>query len=197
MKSWTYCFALFAWLCSTSLVVAQQVSAEDHEGVYRLHPDLENVKLVRVTAAEIKPGLVYNYYNEQLNDRAWGLAKEGGGFEYAFGEGTMMPTNKFDLQLSPEMQARLLNERAPGLLRQLNNVGRSAAVQLDGNGVWKLLRFPSSARVFDLATGLRWEWHGDRRLAVLHTGGNLWHIVAGEYYPVTIVPDVMITSLCR
>lgn len=188
MKSLVYCLTLFVSLCTVSIVVAQQVPADDHEGVYRLHPDLEDVKLVRVTAEEIKPGLVYNYYNEQLKQRAWGVANEGGGFEYAFGEGTMMPTNNFDLQLSPEMQARVLNERAPGLLRQLNNVGRSAAVQLNGKGVWELLRFPSSARVFDLATGLRWEWHGTRRLAVLHTGGNLWHIVDGEYYPVTIVP---------
>ncbi|MDZ4657654.1 MAG: hypothetical protein SH868_08750 [Bythopirellula sp.] len=193
MKSLIQCFALLAWLCSTSFVAAQVVSADDHEGIFRPHPDLENVELVRVTAEEIKPGLVYNYYNTQLNQRAWGFAKEGGGFEYAFGEGTIMPTNKFDLQLSREMQARVLNERAPGLLRQLNNVGRSAAVQLNGKGVWELLQFPSSARVFDLTTGLRWEWHGDRRLAVLHTGGNLWHIVTGEYYPVTIAT----TLSCR
>ena len=186
MKSLFYCFVFFALLWSPSQVIAQVVSADDREGIFRPHPDMENVELVRVTAEEIKPGLVYNYYNEQLKQRAWGFAKEGGGFEYAFGEGTIMPTSKFDLQLSPEMEARVLNERAPGLLRQLNNVGRSAAVQLNADGVWQLLRFPSSARVFDLATGLRWEWHGDRRLAVLHTGGNLWHIVDGEYYPVTI-----------
>jgi hypothetical protein len=182
------CF--LALLFHVSTLCAQVAPADDHEGVYRMHPDLENVKLVRVTADEIKPGLVYNYYNQQLKQRAWGFAKQGGGFEYAFGEGTIMPTTLFDLQLTPEMEARVLNERAPGLLKQLNNVGRSAAVQLDGKGVWELLRFPSSARVFDLATGERWEWHGDRRLAVVHTGGNLWHIVDGEYYPVTIATSL-------
>ncbi len=186
MKPLVCPFLLIVLLLSSNAAVAQIVPADDHTGVYRLHPNLETVQLVRVTPEEIKPGLVYNYYNDQLGERAWGLAKEGGGFEFAFGEGTVMPTTAFDLQLSPEMQARVLNERAPGLLKQLDNVGRSAAVQLNGKGVWELLRYPSSGRVFDLLTGERWEWHGDRRVAVLHVGGNLWHIVDGRYYPVTI-----------
>jgi hypothetical protein len=186
MKTFAFWMMLLVQLLSSKAAVAQVASAEDHTGVYRLHPNLETVELVRVTLAEVKPGLVYNYYNEQLGERAWGLAKKGGGFEFAFGERTVMPTTAFDLQLSPEMQARMLNERAPGLLKQLDNVGRSAAVQLNGKGVWELLRYPSSARVFDLATGERWEWHGNRRVAVLHVGGNLWHIVEGRYYPVTI-----------
>lgn len=186
MKLFVCLLMLVALAIDSKIVLAQVASPDDHAGVYRLHPNLETVELVRVTPAEIKPRLVYNYYNEQLDERAWGLAKEGGGFEFAFGEGTVMPTTAFDLQLSPEMQARVLNERAPGLLKQLDNVGRSAAVQLNGKGVWELLRYPSSARVFDLATGQRWEWHGDRRVAVLHVGGNLWHIVEGRYYPMTI-----------
>jgi hypothetical protein len=186
MKLFVCLLMLVALAIDSKVADAQVASPEDHTGVYRLHPNLETVELVRVTPAEIKPRLVYNYYNEQLDERAWGLAKEGGGFEFAFGEGTVMPTTAFDLQLSPEMQARVLNERAPGLLKQLDNVGRSAAVKLNGKGVWELLRYPSSARVFDLATGQRWEWHGDRRVAVLHVGGNLWHIVDGRYYPMTI-----------
>lgn len=190
MKSLSCCLALFLSLACQSLLVAQTPPADDHEGVYRLHPNLENVELVLVPAAEIKPGLVYSYYHPELQQRAWGFAKAEGGFDYAFGEGTTMPTNLFDLRLSPEMQTRLLDDRAPGLLRTLDSVGRSAAVRLNSKGIWELLAFPSSARVFDLATGARWEWHGRRRLAVLHTGGNFWHIVDGEYYPVNIVGEI-------
>ena len=102
----------------------------------------------------------------------WGLALEGGKFQYAFGETTTIPTNKFDLRLSPEMQQRVLNERSPRLLQELNTVGRSAAVRLNAEGVWDLLPFASSARVFDMETGKRWEWHGLRRLAVVHTDGR-------------------------
>jgi hypothetical protein len=185
---------LLILLLVTPPVLAQQVPADDHEGVYRLHPDMETVRAILVPPAEVKPGFVYNYYHAGLKQRVWGLALEGGKFEYAFGEGTTIPTSKFDLRLTPEMQARVLDERAPRLLKELDAVGRTPAVRLDGAGNWELLRFPSSSRVFDMATGQRWEWHGMRRLAVLHTYGNLWHVVDGEYYPVTVM---MPTYACR
>lgn len=179
-------------LLASPLVAQEPVPApDDSTGIYRLHPDLEVVKWVIVPPDEVKPGLVYNYYNESLKRRVWGIALQGGGFEYAFGPGTTIPTSMFDLRLTQEMEAQLLNRRAPGLLSALSTVGRSAAVRLDGEGVWKLLPFPSSARIFDLLTGQRWEWHGKNRHAVVHTGGNLWHIVDGRYLPMTIV-----TSYC-
>jgi hypothetical protein len=178
---------VFALLSTPTLANQPVPTSSDTEGIYRLHPDLETVEWVLVPRAEVKPGLVYNYYNQTLNKRAWGIAREDGGFDYAFGEGTTIPTSMFDLRLTPEMEAEVLNRRSPGLLSQLVSVGRTAAVRLDGEGVWKLLPFPSSARVFDLLTGERWEWHGKIRHAVVHTGGNLWHIVNGKYLPVTIV----------
>lgn len=186
--------ALLALLIVPSSLSAQDIPADDHEGIYRLHPDLETIRAILVPPTEVKPGFVYNYYHAGLKQRAWGLAKEGGDFEYAFGEGTTIPTNKFDLQLTPQMQERVVEERAPRLMRELDTIGRSPAVQLDSQGHWSLLKYPSSSRVFDMATGQRWEWHGMRRLAVLHLGGNLWHIVNGEYQPMTIV---MPTLACR
>jgi hypothetical protein len=198
MKSLSLVFALFFSVIFQQLTFAQEPMpqqlppTEDHEGIYRLHPDIKNVRLILVPPADVKPGFVYNYYHEGLKQRVWGLALEEGKFEYAFGETTTIPTNRFDLRLSPEMQERMLNERAPGLLEELQNVGRSAAVRLNGKGIWELLPFPSSSRVFDMATGERWEWHGKRRLAVLHIGGNLWHVVDGGFYPVTIL-----ASTCR
>ena len=193
MKSLSLVLALFLCVACQSLTSAQVQtpqelpSAEDHEGIYRLHPDIKNVRLILVPPAEVKPGFVYNYYHEGLKQRVYGFAIEGSKFEYAFGETTTIPTNRFDLRLSREQQERVLNERAPGLYEELNNVGRSAAVRLNSKGIWELLPFPSSARVFDMATGQRWEWHGNRRLAVRHIGGNLWHVVDGNFYPVTIL----------
>lgn len=188
----TFALALLA-ACSSSVLaqgVPQQTAPEDdHVGIYRMHPDMERTELVLVPPAEVKPGLVYNYYNAQLKKRVWGQSIDNGKFQYAFGEGTTIPTQFFDLQLTPEMEARVLDQRAPRLLRELHSVGRSPAVRLNSKGIWELLRFPSSARVFDLATGERWEWHGKRRLAVVHTGGNSWHAVDGRYYPVTVVAE--------
>ena len=37
--------------------------ADDHESVFRLHPDLKTVRLLVVPPAEIKPGYVYSYYS--------------------------------------------------------------------------------------------------------------------------------------
>jgi hypothetical protein len=182
--------ALLALLSPPTFANQTIPASSDPAGIYRLHPNLETVQWMLVSPGEVKPGLVYNYYSDMLKQRVWGIARTDGGFDYAFGEGTTIPTNMFDLRLSPEMEAELLNRRAPGLLSALSTVGRTAAVRLDGEGVWKLLPFPSSARIFDLLTGERWEWHGKFRHAVVHTGGNLWHIVDGRYLPVTIVDSM-------
>ena len=182
--------ALFALMTFPAIASQSIPPTSNHDDVFRLNPDLDSVKLVLVAPAEIKPGFVYNYYSDALQRRVWGVAREEGGFQYAFGEGTTIPTNMFDLRLTPQMEARVLDRRSPRLLSELTTVGRSAAARLDSAGVWALLPFPSAARVFDLLTGERWEWHGPNRHAVVHTGGNLWHIVDGRYLPVTIVEQV-------
>lgn len=178
-------------LAPVAVMASQSIPpTSNHDDVYRLNPELDSVKLVLVAPEEIKPGFVYNYYSDALQRRVWGIAREGGGFQYALGEGSTIPTTMFDLRMTPQMEARVLDRRSPRLLSELTTVGRSAAARLDGAGVWALLPFPSSARVFDLLTGERWEWHGPNRHAVVHTGGNLWHIVDGRYLPVTIVEQV-------
>jgi hypothetical protein len=188
-------FALLLVLAIQSLAFAQDAEEQlppeqDKSSVYRLHPDLDDVTPIVVPNEEIKPGLVYSYYHPGLEQRVWGIAKEDGTFEFAFGEGTTIPTSMFDLRLTPEMKERVLEQRSPRLLSEISSVGRSAAVRLNSKGIWELLPFPSSARVFDMLTSRRWEWHGKKRHAVVHTGGYLWHVVDGEYYPVNIVGEV-------
>ena len=168
--------------CST-LVAQEEIPADDHQGVYRLDPRTDRNDLILVPANEIKPGFTYNYYSQILNRRVWGFAKEDRSFEYAFGEGTIVPTSRFDLRLSEEAQMKILEERVPRLKQDLEGLGRSAAVQLDAAGQWKLLSYTTSARVFDLLTSERREWHGKRRLGVVNIFGNLWQIVDGKYEP--------------
>ena len=169
--------------CSSPVVALDEIPVDDHQGVYRLDPEIERSKLILVPAEEIKPGLTYNYYSQVLGRRVWGFATEDHSFEYAFGTGTIVPTSRFDLRLSAAAQERILDERAPRLKQALEGLGRTPAVQLDAAGQWSLLSYPSSARVFDLLSGQRWEWHGKRRLGVVSVYGNLWQIVDGEYEP--------------
>ena len=188
--------AVVALLLSVAPAIANQgmPDGNDPDGIYRLDPNLESDQWVPVPLAEVKAGLVYNYYNESLQRRAWGIANEQGRFDYAFGQGTTVPITMLDLRITPQMEARVLDQRRPRLLSELLTIGRSAAVRLDASNQWQLLPFPSSARIFDLLTSRRWEWHGPRRVAVVHTGGYLWHVVDGRYLPVTVA---MPTYACR
>lgn len=171
--------------CHCSLLVAQEpnTTADDHEGVYRPDPRMDHSELILVPADEIKSGFTYNYYSPVLKRRVWGFATEDHSFEYAFGEGTIVPTNRLDLRLSAEAQERILEERVPSLKQDIEGLGRSPAVQLNAAGEWKLLSYTTSARIFDLLTSERWEWHGKRRLGVVNMYGNSWQIVDGEYEP--------------
>lgn len=167
--------------------VADQPSlAGDQQTVYRISPRGDNTQLIRVPPEEIKQGFTYNYYSPVLKHRVWGFATEDHSFEYAFGEGTIIPTNRFDLRLSEEAQEKILEERQPRLKQTIEGLGRSPAVQLNAANEWSLLSYPSSARVFDLLTGQRWEWHGKRRLGVVNVDGNLWQIVEGKYKPLDV-----------
>jgi hypothetical protein len=161
----------------------QQPIEEDLVGVYRPQPEFGRGQVVQVPAEEVKPGLAYSYYNQRLSRRVWGFARGDGSFQYAFGEGTMLPIDSFDLRLSPEATQGLLEEASPGLPQRLAITGASPAVKLTADGAWRLLPTRVSARVFDLETGHRWEWHGDRRVAVLHTLGDQWQVVNGRYRP--------------
>jgi hypothetical protein len=162
---------------------AQQSLEEDRTGVYRPHLEVERGQFIRVPDEEIKPGFAYSYYNQRLSRRVWGLARDDGSFHYAFGEGTTLPVDVFDLRLPRETEARRLEEASPGLQQRLAITGGAPAVVMTAGGTWRLLPFQSLSSVFDIETGHRWEWHGRRRVAVLHTDGDQWQVVDGRYRP--------------
>ncbi|QEG34373.1 hypothetical protein [Bythopirellula goksoeyrii] len=183
---------LLATVWCPTVAAQESIPADDHQNVYRLTPRDDNTGLVLVPPSEIKPGYAYYFYSSVLKRRVWGFATEENTFEYAFGEGTILPTSRFDLRLSEQDQERILEERVPRLKQDIEGLGRSPAAQLDASGNWKLLSYTTSARVFDMLTSERWEWHGKRRLGVVNVYGNLWQIVDGEY-----VPLVMGWAVCQ
>ena len=47
---------------------------------------------------------------------------------------------------------------------------------------------PTDGSVFDLETGRRFDWHGDRAVEVVHSGGNSWARRGDRYAPAASGP---------
>lgn len=169
---------------AVSTVPAQEQSADSPDrSIYRLDAARDALRTVAVDADEVEPGSAYSYFNEALGRHVWGFATEEGDFQYAFGPGTIVPTDRLDLPISQQVQSELIEQQLPRLERELRSTGRVPAVKLQPNGEWRLLARPSSTRIYDLLTRKRWEWHGPRRVAVLHSHGDQWQYAGGRYLP--------------
>lgn len=184
------CAAVFAAALGCGLVGLSHAQPPappvDTAAVYRYDPLTDT--LVAVTAEEIKPGYVYNRYNANMGRRVWSLAREGGGFEYAMAPGSVQQAALLDLRATEEELRDELNERAPELAKMMDIRGAVAHVRLTDDGRWELVRQMTIGSVFDLETGRRWEWHGPRRVAVMHTTGYEWMLVDGRFLPAVIYP---------
>ena len=88
------------------------------------------------------------------------------------GPGSVQPAWKFDIREGKEDQLRLLEERSPELYKRLMVQGARPMIKLMDNGRWDLDLASNEGRVFDIETGNRWEWHGGRRVRVVHTAGK-------------------------
>jgi hypothetical protein len=179
-----FLFALgLAWLAARPS--AAQTPAEpfpdDLATVYRFDPFQD--KLIAVPAAEIKPGNAYYRYHPGLGRRMWSLATVDGGFEYAMAVGSVVPARALDLRATPAEMQRELAEQAPELKKMMDIRGTIAFVRLIDERTWKLVPQPTIPSIYDLATLRRWEWHGERRVAVMHTGGFDWLLVNGKFVP--------------
>lgn len=168
----------------------------DRGTVYRIQPP--GHRLVAVPTNEIQVGFIYKYFNSQLSRHVWGIAAEEGGFAYAFGRGTMQPANRFDIRLSTNETQQLLTQQAPGLSKLLERTGRKLFVRLGDADEWEIHPASTIPRLFDQLTGRRWEWHGRRRVAVMHTGGYQWREEGGHYVPATptLVDDGAVAIDC-
>lgn len=153
----------------------------DRGVVYRYDPFRR--LLVPTPKSEWKPGHVYHRYSDRLGRHVWSIASADGRMEYALGPGSVHPARNFDLRVSEAERQRELEARDPELARRLAILGARPTARLATDGTWSLQRTPGAARVFDLETGHRWEWHGDRRTGVVHSGGNAWAIDGDRYRP--------------
>lgn len=172
-----------AWLAARHSAAQEPAAppADDLATVYRFDPFLDT--LVAVPAEEIKPGFAYYRHHPGLGRRVWSLAAIDGGFEYAMAVGSVVPARALDLRATPAEMQRELAREAPELKRIMDTRGTIAHVRLTDERTWNLVRQPTIPSVYDLATLRRWEWHGERRVAVMHTGGFDWLLVDGEFVP--------------
>jgi hypothetical protein len=150
--------------------------------IYRCDPLLG--KFEPIDAKALKPDHVYHRYSPSLNRWVWSKATADKKLAYAMGPGSVQPTALFDLTASKEERTRTLEAQAPDLARLSVVQGARAAVKLQPDGTWKIQGVSDVGQIYDLETGQRWEWHGDRRSGVTHLGGNSWRWHDGRLVPV-------------
>lgn len=153
--------------------------------VYRFDPITESFSPIE--RADRKPGCVYRRHNPQLGRWVWSRATADGGLEYSMGPGSVQPAWRFDLTATPEERRRALEARAPEIARLYDVQGARAAVILGGDDTWQLHGVTTTGRIFDLETGERWEWHDERRVGIVHPGGNAWQWRDGRYVPASVI----------
>jgi hypothetical protein len=144
----------------------------DPAKIYRFDPLLDRYE--PLDAKAVKPDHVYYRYSPSQSRWVWSKATADKRLAYAMGPGSVQPTLLFDLTATAEERARTLEARAPNIARLFVVQGARAAVRLTPDGTWTLQGVSEVAQVYDLETGQRWEWHGDRRIPVTNLGGNRW-----------------------
>ncbi len=170
--------------CAGAMMAVQAYGQETSDAIRKFNP--RNRTFVAIDPAEVVPGQIYNHYSPSRGRYVWAYATQGGGFSYPLGPGsTELPAN-FASTASPEETERLVQERAAGgdSRRQWDEGG--AKVRLNEEDKWDIL--PTATSIcrshFDLDTQRRWEWHGNRRVAVRHMNGYQWRYADGRYLPI-------------
>ncbi|QDT00595.1 hypothetical protein [Adhaeretor mobilis] len=140
-----------------------------------------NRAFVAVESEEIKPGKIYNHFSQSRGRYVWAFAKRGGGFSYPLGTGSTELPSRFDLVTTTQETNELLGRNAGSWLEESRREGVKIYVRLDENGDWQIVRGRTIRSHFDLDSGRRWEWHGSRRVAVMHIGGYQWTTNGDRY----------------
>lgn len=158
-----------------------KTSKLDKDTIYRL--DLFTETLKPQLKKDLKVGAVYFRFSTLSGHHVWSRLSEENVFEFAMGPGSVQPAWRFDIREGKEDQLRLLEERSPELYKRLMVQGARPMIKLMDNGRWDLDLASNEGRVFDIETGNRWEWHGGRRVRVVHTAGKNWKYANHMYYP--------------
>ena len=162
-----------------------KTSKLDKDTIYRL--DLFTETLKPQLRKDLKVGAVYFRFSTLSGHHVWSRLSEENMFEFAMGPGSVQPAWRFDIREGKEDQLRLLEERSPELYKRLMVQGARPMIKLLDNGRWDLDLASNEGRVFDIETGNRWEWHGGRRVRVVHTAGKSWIYANQIYHPTHVV----------
>ena len=162
-----------------------KTSKLDKDTIYRL--DLFTETLKPQLKKDLKVGAVYFRFSTLSGHHVWSRLSEENVFEFAMGPGSVQPAWRFDIREGKEDQLRLLEERSPELYKRLMVQGARPMIKLLDNGRWDLDLASNEGRVFDIETGNRWEWHGGRRVRVVHTAGKSWIYANQLYHPTHVV----------
>ena len=162
-----------------------KTSKLDKDTIYRL--DLFTETLKPQLKKDLKVGAVYFRFSTLSGHHVWSRLSEENVFEFAMGPGSVQPAWRFDIREGKEDQLRLLEERSPELYKRLMVQGARPMIKLLDNGRWDLDLASNEGRVFDIETGNRWEWHGGRRVRVVHTAGKSWIYANQIYHPTHVV----------
>ncbi|MEO1991740.1 MAG: hypothetical protein ABGW78_07400 [Pirellulales bacterium] len=154
----------------------------DRSAVYRY--DLVNETFSLIQIDKLKPLHVYYRFSPILDRWVWSKVDDNGEkLEFAIGPGSIQRANLFDLTISIEEGLEVLEQRAPDIARLYIIQGSSASMVLGEDGKWELNGVISVGHILDLETSQRWEWHGDHRVEVIHSGGNYWQYERGKFVP--------------
>ena len=157
----------------------EQAPSVADRGIFRLEPPDQ---LVAVGNDELKPGVVYLHHSKTLNRQVWSFLQASGEFWHAFGPGTTMTIDHFDLRMSEEEALNALKKIDPRLAFAVtSSAGAKVYLRLEADNSWKLVRTTSVASIFDLETNERWEKQWDRFLPVVHICGDTWEFRDGGY----------------
>jgi hypothetical protein len=172
-----------AYLVSIILVTQPCLAAEEIVVASVRRPDPRSGELVPVDPEQIKPGKIYNHFSHRDGRYVWAFANEGGRFSYALGTGsTELPSN-FDLVTSARQTEEFLEAEAGPWAEKSRLSGSPIWVRLGADEKWQIVHGSSIRSHYDIDSGRRWEWHGKRRVAVLHTNGYFWQYNGRRYVP--------------
>ena len=158
-------------------------AAEDPSQPAVRRPDPRTGTLYAVEPGEIIPGKIYSHFSQLRGRYVWAFAEEDRSFSYVLGPGsTELPSN-FDVTTSPNETKKVLEAEAGTWAKQSALEGKQVMVRLGANEKWQVVRARSIRSHYDLDSSRRWEWHGQRRVAVGHTNGYSWRYDGNGYVP--------------
>ncbi len=172
-----------------SIPVSQPCQAEDVpiESPVR-RPDPRSSDLLPVSPEQIKPGKIYNHFSQRHNRYVWAYAKAGGEFSYALGTGSTELPDNFDLVTSKSQTKELVEAVAGPWAEKSRLAGKQILVRLGADEKWQIVPARSIRSHYDIESSQRWEWHGERKVGILHSNGNTWSYHGSKYAPMNFHP---------